>query len=837
VASFIRPVFPLHRPRAALAELLLFCFAPTLTAAQAGLPPQSTFVDPTHERSAAVSLEPGQLIEKTLGGEGTDSYEIQVKAGQFFHVIVDQRGVDVVLILFGPDEKQIAWMDSMNGMWGLEQLSTIAESNATYTLRIDARYKNSIPGLYRLSISPFRSPADVDRERISAERMFSEALRIYENQTVDARQHAATLFEQALPLWRAVGDNYEEFVTLYSLGAVSRALEDNKIALDYFEQAILTVRSIGDRAGEARTLSTMGEVYEALSQYDNAIGHYEQSLRIFRDIRRQDGEAGTLRSLGNIYEHLGAYDKGLDLLVQALEVSRAAKQEGTEASVLEGLGFLCFRIGLHQRAVQYFEQALPLDRKIQAYRAESNVLVGLGMVYSNSGQYEKAIELFRESLAIARFDAKNRRSEGYSLESLGAVYARLKDYPTAILYYGQALAAFRDVGNRLGEGSALANLMRAWNDLKVPELAILFGKQSINSYEDVRTGLRSLNVETRDHFVARYGGPYRLLADLLITQGRLIEAQQVLDLLKNEEYFEFIRRDSKNTSSLAAPVSLTKSEEALNREYGENASRVTAVGYEWTALHAKSLRTAEEEKHLAELANQLKSANEAWEQFLSDLYAELGKSKEAQTTVENVQESVSGMQRVLHQLGPGAVALYTLMGDEKYRIIVVTPTAMVAREYPIGAEQLRRKVSEFRQALLDPKSNPVPKAQELYRILIGPAAQDLDGAKAETLMWSLDDVLRYIPIAALHDGHGYLLEKYRNEVFTPASVASLTERPNVSGWRGLGMGVSKSYSDFSALPSVPEELHGIIHDKNIPGSSGVLPGETMLDETFTEDGM
>jgi len=167
----------------------------------------------------------------------------------------------------------------------------------------------------------------------------------------------------------------------------------------------------------------------------------------------------------------------------------------------------------------------------------------------------------------------------------------------------------------------------------------------------------------------------------------------------------------------------------------------------------------------------------------------------------------------------------------------VTPTVTVAREYPIKAEELRKKVFEFRQALVDPKSDPVPKAQELYRILVGPAAQDLAGAKAETLMWSLDDVLRYVPMAALHDGREYLVEKYKNEIFTPASVASLTERPNVNSWRGLGMGVSKSYGDFSALPSVPEELHRIIRDKSISDFEGVLPGQMMLDETFTEDAM
>ena len=162
---------------------------------------------------------------------------------------------------------------------------------------------------------------------------------------------------------------------------------------------------------------------------------------------------------------------------------------------------------------------------------------------------------------------------------------------------------------------------------------------------------------------------------------------------------------------------------------------------------------------------------------------------------------------------------------------------MQAREYPIRAADLRKKVLDFRQALDDPRSNPVPLAQELYRILIGPVADDLEGAKATTLMWSLDDVLRYLPVAALHDGKDYLVAKYRNEVFTPASISHLAERPDVQNWRGLAMGVSKAYGNFPALPSVPEELSRVVRDPNTADKDGVLPGRLMLDAAFTEDSM
>lgn len=155
----------------------------------------------------------------------------------------------------------------------------------------------------------------------------------------------------------------------------------------------------------------------------------------------------------------------------------------------------------------------------------------------------------------------------------------------------------------------------------------------------------------------------------------------------------------------------------------------------------------------------------------------------------------------------------------------------------------------FRQALQDPDSNPAPLAQELYQILIGPKlAQDLKQGGATTLMWSLDGVLRYLPVAALHDGHKYMVESYRNVIFTPASRDRLKD-PVSEHWKALGLGVSQSKQSefngqkvaFDPLPGVPKELRSIIRDSSAAQaadrSDGVLAGRVILDASFTKEAM
>src|SRR5262249_4060415 len=82
---------------------------------------------------------------------------------------------------------------------------------------------------------------------------------------------------------------------------------------------------------------------------------------------------------------------------------------------------------------------------------------------------------------------------------------------------------------------------------------------------------------------------------------------------------------------------------------------------------------------------------------------------------------------------------------------------------------------------------------------------------------------RYLPVAALHDGETYLVERYRHVMFTPASQARLKDAPQTT-WKGLGLGVSQAHGDFVALPGVVEELQGIIRDESQATSTGVLPG-------------
>src|SRR5262249_14412102 len=150
----------------------------------------------------------------------------------------------------------------------------------------------------------------------------------------------------------------------------------------------------------------------------------------------------------------------------------------------------------------------------------------------------------------------------------------------------------------------------------------------------------------------------------------------------------------------------------------------------------------------------------------------------------------------------------------------------------IKESELNAKVFEFRQRLQNPNLDPVPLAQELYRIVFPEGLRkDLDAAKAKTIMWSVDSTLRYIPMAALHDGAVDLGNRFGKSLLTPASLTRLTEIPQPV-WQGVGFGVSEAKADFSALPSVPQELRSIFRQN--PTGPEPIPGTVRLNGDFTQ---
>src|ERR1700686_1824907 len=116
--------------------------------------------------------------------------------------------------------------------------------------------------------------------------------------------------------------------------------------------------------------------------------------------------------------------------------------------------------------------------------------------------------------------------------------------------------------------------MDTWQSSARPRLAIFYGKQAVNIVQSIRSDIAGLSQDLQKSFLKGNETPYHTLAELLIAQGRLGEAEQVLALLKEEEYFQYIRRDAGEASSLNRRADLTPDEAEYETRYREIGDRL-----------------------------------------------------------------------------------------------------------------------------------------------------------------------------------------------------------------------------------------------------------------------
>lgn len=784
----------------------------------------------SHVPAAHIVSAPGRgksIVQRISGGE-THSYRVTLAVGQFARVTVEQRGADVALSLSGPDGKKLLDVDSPNGNRGPEPVSWIAEQAGDYKLEVTASGKEA--GSYEIKMVELRKAVGKDRSHVEAIRAFMEAEQLVKKNTAESTKSAITKYEEALAQFRNFGDRYGEGLSLSYLGSAYKLLGESEKALDQLTQSSAIWRDLKRNNEQARTLKEIARVYHSSGQYEKSVSFLSQSQALWEALNANTEVANILLDSGVVYTTLGDYTKALAAFTKSVPLLEKNGDRRREATALNNIGFIYTSLGEPRKSLAVYERALPLRRAIADRPGEATTLNNIGWAQAAVGENQTAVSTLGEALTIWR-TVGARAGEAFALVGLGNAYNNSGRRKEALRYYGEALGIYRDIKKPEGEALALQSQMLVWRAENNTRLAIIYGKQAVNVYQALRQNIKGLDKATQATFLKSKESVYRAMAEMLISDGRLGEAQQTLRMLKEEEYFDFVRRNGNESSSLNGRSELSPAEAELAKRYEEVSTQIVTRGRQRNELLAKEKRTAEEDQMLSKFEEDLNVAGRSFQTFLDRMEAEFGNSKQA-ARVEQLRES-QGMMEDLREMGRGAVALYTVVGDEKYRVILVTPDVQLAREYPIKSADLNEKVAAFREALQVPSRDPLPLAKELYKILVAPVAKDLKEANAETLMWSLDGALRYAPMAALHDGEKFLVESYRNVVFTPASMARLKDEPTAK-WKGLGFGVSKAHQDFTALPGVPDELRGVFGEGNL---TGVIEGKVMLDETFTEESM
>ncbi|MBD2214126.1 CHAT domain-containing protein [Nostoc linckia FACHB-104] len=606
----------------------------------------------------------------------------------------------------------------------------------------------------------------------TAAQFLQQALQIYQASADIPHQAQAlslmSLVQQKLGNWQAAKAAIDKSVNLLeklpsdqefnrlraqvlnSLGHWQLAQGQTEAAVSIWEKAEKLYVASGDR------VSIIGiQINQALAL--QALGLYRRAEKLLTQLEQQlyqqpDSplKATGLLNLGNIRRFNGDLDKSAEILTQSLAIAQKLHLPPEQSTALLNLGNTELAIAKRsaelkdtQRSDQYRQKAL--ERYQQAIEIAT---LPTTKIQAQLNYLTVVIDTKQSALAtpiISQIKAELNQLPA----SRVSIYARVNFAKSLLKMAGKSnfadiikiletgIAQARNLGDQRAESYALGTLGALYeqagdgkNARKNTQLALVIA-QSINasdiSYQWQWQMGRSLLAENAiDKAIKYYTEAFKNLSDL----------RSDLVALNPEVQFDF--RES------AEPVYRQLVDLLLR---SPQASRDRLI----------QARQVMEALQLAELDN-----------FFGDACAQ-------------------AKQVNIDQLDPTAAVIYPIILPNRLEVIVKLPGSDNLRHYShtnISETQVDIAVSHLQNSLKQRSTSLgliKKEAKQLYDWLIKPFADELETTKTreqsqiKTLVFVLDGSLRNLPMAVLHDGQKYLIERYAVSV-TP-SLQLLEPKP------------------------------------------------------------
>jgi CHAT domain-containing protein/tetratricopeptide (TPR) repeat protein len=398
------------------------------------------------------ALVPGVPVERQLAGGESHAYLVEAPPGGHLLLRAEQRGIDVILEARLPDGRILA-VDTPTGDSGWESLLLPAGTEGRVEARVRSPAKAEKKGFYLLELEELPE----DRDRLTAERLGTEAASLFLEGTPEARRGAAARFREAAPIWQRLGRLAEAAGALSCAARIESRLGERRPALELHRRALALWRELGDGKREVETLNAVGVLLWNLGSLREAQTAFGEALDRARSLGDRRAEASALSNLGLIHQSLGELEAALESYDQALALARGLADPGLEARFLVNLGGLHDSRGEPREALAVYARALPLLPALGDRRIEAQTLHNLSVAHLTLGELDEALESAGRSLALFQQEG-DRGGQAQSLQHLAALSAHLGDFEKSRDEHAQALALLREVGDRRGEAGALNNL-------------------------------------------------------------------------------------------------------------------------------------------------------------------------------------------------------------------------------------------------------------------------------------------------------------------------------------------------------------------------------------------
>ena len=660
---------------------------------------------------------------------------------------------------------------------------------------------------------------------------------------------AVPLLQQAAAQFEAKGENLDRATALSNLAATYGQLalwEEAEKAVNSSLSAVRTQAKTPEQQRIlAETLNIQGQLQLERGQTQDAIEIWTQAAKIFEQIDRKNQLFQVQINQSRAWEILGLYPRACKMMLasfklenQTCEVSAAGLETLKNESVsleqvraIHALGRVLRVLGQLERSQDVLSLGLEAAQKLGSRPEEAAIYLNLGntvraksnkpgLTPEQRADWERfALEYYGRSI-LAMPDRSPLQIQA-KLNQLSLLVDRQD--------WSEAEALWRSLESQTDQfGSNRAGLYAQIN-LAQSLMKLAQSPAKTLSLSDIDTML-DRSVEGANSL-----GDRRIQAYILAAKGKLSEIQQ-----------QYQKAENLTTEALSLAPAFQSPDIAyqlfwqlgrIRKAQGNTEGAI--VQYTQAVNILSSLRGDLVTVNPEVQFSFRESAEPVYRELVGLLLQEESPSqpklKLARQTVESLQLAeldnffrdacADAKPKSIEEIDPTAAVIYPIILSDRLEVILSIPGKPL-RRYATKKSQAELETA-FRQAknLIRPAAFPRNRRQpveQVYDWLIRPAEADLTAAGIKTLVFVLDGYLRNLPMAVLHDGEKFLVEKY--SIALAPGLQLLAPKPlNKVKLKVLTAGLSEPRQGFSALPGVKEEVQQIAAE---------MPASSLLNEDF-----
>lgn len=643
---------------------------------------------------------------------------------------------------------------------------------------------------------------------------------------------AVAVLEQAVSAFQVQGDDLRRAMTLSNLalayqqlGLLAQANTAITNSLDLLDSLGNTPIANSTQGLLAQTLDIQARLQLALGQPESALATWKQAATTFAQVGDQ---AGVIRSRLNSVQALrtlGLYRQALTTLTELEKTLRSTPDSLTKAVGLRSLGEVLQLVGNVDQSRENLEQSLQIAQRLNSQQDMSATFFSLGNTARTQEDTKAALKFYQQAVSAGSTQSNSLHTKIQSQLNQLSLLLETKQWQDAQDLWPQIQAEITKlppsrtaVYAKINFAQSLALLRQATtadapSELDIAQLLVAAVKQakSLSDQRSISYALGSL------------GGLYEQTQQWSdakdLTQQALLLTQAINapDIAYRWQWQlgRLLKEQGNMPGAIAA--------------YSEAVNTLQSLRSDLVAINPNvqfSFRESVEPVYRQLVGLLLESTNtESGQKNLTQARSVFESLQQAELVNFFRETCVDARTVQIDSIDQQAAVIYPVILPDRLEVILSLPNQKL-RHYatPLPQEQVERIAIQLRQLLFQrTNSQSLPLSQQVYNWLIRPAEADLTQSKVKTLVFVLDGALRNIPMATLHDGKQYLMEKYAIAL-TPG-LALLEPRPLARGQlKALTAGISQPNQGYPALTFVEPELDQILSQ---------IPGKALLNQKFT----